>query len=645
MLTNVVVLDIETTCNGPDDSPEAHFIENKPLIWGWAAIPTFGEPVVQTNKRGDELLRQIDEMYERNHDMVTIVAHNAKFDIKYLMKVNPLYPWEERVTCYCTMYAEYRLAGHNEQFMGLEKACKSRGIDYKKSLDLGALLRSGIKMENIPDDDLNTYVHGDVVATMQLFCLQIQDSGIENVRHGHIMALAAIENNGLLLDIKKAQHELTQLGFKRSAALHSLNTIMRRHMEWDFYTEKRGPLKGTYDKPEFDPTDVNPTAPRTISFILTGQPANKIAKGVKRKAILRQDPLLSSKQIKDIWDTPPTHLGYPMDEESLKKVAKVLKSDYIDTIMEFRQCTKLMNTYLGPLLAIASRPESIDGAIYPTLNYVRTATGRLSSSNPNGQNMPEIIRQLFYSRKGEMAEIDFKQLEVVALAILSGCQNLAKDLLDGADIHYRVGKTVYNWASPKDMCQKDRKHVKGVVFGVLYGGTAYGLSQSTGLPRKLVKQIMDSLYATYPGIAVWHSSTIRQVESQKKPDGFINGEQSYVSDWTDPVSKRKFRFKTQASKYHKGLTFRPTQIKNYPVQGFAGGDIVMVSLEKLWRKLDKRVGRLRMTVHDSIVVDWKGTHEQLAKTMTEVCEETKKELGISLPLLFDIEYGKYWSKT
>ena len=639
-ITNPVFVDLETTNRGLNGSPEAHYEDNEVLLCGWAVLPSYGEPYVEIEHYGiNGLMDYILDTYTNTQQMVTVVAHNAKFDLKYLYKYYPMFDWKKMVTCYCTMYAEYRLSGMTEQFPSLEDSCKKRGIAFKKGLDLGALIKSGIKMEDIPSNDLIPYLKEDVIAVMKLFCHQTQQEGAEYIRHGHIMALADIEMEGMLLDVQKTQREMAALADKRNRAEVKLDALLCKYIDWMSYKDKKGKVHII----PFDPKDVNATAPRTISFLLTGEPSGMITKGVKKTAYLTKPPMLTAAQITDIWgSTTPTHLGYPMDEGSLKKVAAVLQNDFISTLMEFRQCTKLMNTYMGPFLEQATRPNAKNPTVHPKLNYARTATGRLSSSNPNGQNMPEDARALFYSYNGNMAEIDFKQLEIIALAMKSYCPYLRDDIKKGEDIHFNTGKSVFGWKVPTDMNDKDRKSVKAVNFGVLFGGSAYGLSLSTGLLRQLVQQLIDSLYTTYPGVKAWHDRIVREVEKNKKPAGFKNGTQIYTSEWRDSNTGRLFKFR-QVKNQRGEWSFKPTQIKNYPVQGYAGGDIVMIALEKLWRALDKAVGRLRMTVHDSILVDWQGTEAVLRNTMTCVCEETKRELGIDLPLQFDISFNKYWS--
>jgi DNA polymerase-1 len=401
------------------------------------------------------------------------------------------------------------------------------------------------------------------------------------------------------------------------------------------------------------PKDLKYTSPRTISYLLTGEPSAGLTKRVRKNIVWKKGkkPMLTSHEVQSIWGSIlPSNLGYPLAKSKLDDIALVCSgraARLVKALVDFRALDKVIGTYYGPFL------EELDatgqGHIYPKLNMCSTSTGRLSSSNPNGQNMPEEARGLVESLFGNMKEIDFKQLEVVGLAVLSQDPTLINDLMLGKDIHFESGKSVMGWKNPSDMTDKDRKTVKGVNFGLIYGGGAKGISAQTGTDVKIVKALIKSFYARYPGVADWQEDFYSNVASKLSVAGMENGEQIYHSLVEDTTSGRRFYFKEAAApqwvraKTGRRYSFKPTETKNYPVQGFAGGDIVMVALTLLWEQLYGREGTaLRMTVHDSILVDTDMSDTELTSIMEDVCGETAHLLGISIPLKFDIQSGSSW---
>jgi DNA polymerase-1 len=388
-----------------------------------------------------------------------------------------------------------------------------------------------------------------------------------------------------------------------------------------------------------------------VSYILTGEPAAGLTKRVRRNIVPKGDPLLNNAEIAKVWGTKqPTHLGYPLskfDVEDILALGNVNATDYINALMDYRTVTKLVNTYYGPFLEQAK----IQPTIHPKMNMGTTGTGRLSSSAPNGQNLPDPVRQLFKSEYGKFMEIDFKQLEVVALAFLSKDPQLIEDIQQGRDLHYETGKHVMGWKTPADMSKKDRKLVKNVNFGLIYGGGVAGLSNQTGQPEKLIKKLINAFYGRYKHVGPWQQDFYTSVVKHMKPNGFKEGEQIYKSLVKCPISGRKFQFsEAKAPQWLRARTgrkysFKPTETKNYPVQGFAGGDIVMMALWGLYHKLRHAFRphtQIRMTVHDSLLVDTDMSETELHRMMQEVCQDIVQYYGLPFKLDFDIEVGTYW---
>jgi len=490
-------------------------------------------------------------------------------------------------------------------------------------------------MEDIPEEDLRQYCKEDVEAT---FIVYKSQSNIDpHLTANHTLPLAAMELKGLLLDAPRTTTLIKSLVRDESAYDNNLWITTSERLEWD-------------DGISLSYGDVKLNAPRTISYILTGEPCTGIKKtSTAKRAIVFQRgwaPYLGSTQIKDIWGTTkPTHLGYPMPADKLIKVGDRYHNKYVGTVLDYRSVQKLMGTYIGPFLEVGA----IQGTIHPKMNMVRTITGRLSSSAPNGQNMPPEARNCFISEHGQFHEIDFKQLEIVSLAAISQDPTLIKDLKNGEDIHYNTGKRVFKWKTPADMTDADRKIVKIVNFGLIYGGGAASLAQQTGQEKKLIQRLTSAFFDRYPGVKKWQEDFYTEVTNKLVPAGIMMGEQVYESIVTLPISGRRFYFREKESpiwlrkKTGRKFSFKPTETKNYPVQGFAGGDIVMEALSLLYEDLSiLETTDIRMTVHDSILVDSYMSASELEKYMRAVCDVIEIRYNLSFTLDFDIKSGSHW---
>jgi len=292
------------------------------------------------------------------------------------------------------------------------------------------------------------------------------------------------------------------------------------------------------------------------------------------------------------------------------------------------------------------RQARIEGTVHPKLNTAITATGRLSSSQPNGQNMPPEVRELIIAEHGgELEEVDFSQLEMVGAATCSGCKALIYDLGHGVDVHSNTATKVFG----AGQAEEKRKLAKNVNFGVLYGGKAFGLSKQTGVDRATIQELIDAFYDSYPGVAKWQRAVYEQVVDNMETHDVKNGEQRYCSTWVLPVSGRKFKFiESEAPswlrrKTKRSFSFSPNHTANYPIQGFAGGDIVMYGLWYLWQDLRQTYTKIyfRLTVHDSILIErphgW-----VLDGHYNDMNRAIEKRFNLPINLHVDVESGLNW---
>jgi DNA polymerase I-like protein with 3'-5' exonuclease and polymerase domains len=638
-------VDLETTVNGgPDgDSPEAHWLNNKVLLCGWQR--QLG--AIQINQDVKNLCHRMKaDIHEGNN--VTIVAHNAKFDLKYLMRDCPAHWWTQ-VDVWDTMTWDYLASGHERKFTSLMKALDYYGITYTKTLDLGALLASGVKMENIPILELSAYLKDDVSYLFDLWRAQSSTGYVPFMNY--LLPLCEMELNGLPIDRIKCATHATNLT-KDTGAIHSYFVHqIQSCCEWQDGTPivlaDFSDMIGTKSK------CIKPMSNRTLSFLLFGEPTD-LKVTPKWHVVYKQgySPVYTTAIASKAYGTvTPGAQGYPMSEDDLVKVQKVVGgSGRIEKVLDYRSKNKLLGTYLAPFLATSK----VQGAVYPKLNTTITNTGRLSSSNPNGQNCPPPARACVGPDKDgdELTEIDFSQLEMVGAATLSGDPQMIKDINDGEDLHYNTGRSVMGWTSPTDMVSKDRKLVKNVNFGLLYGGKANGLSQQTGVEKGLVQDLIDGFYKRYPRVATWQKELFKQVVDNMKPHDIRHGEQRYASMYRLPESGRRFLFVEADSpswlrkRTGRAFSFSPQHTANYPIQGFAGGDLVMYALYWLWvvcRSTPElhRAVKFRMTVHDSILMQTE-LGLDLTKIVEQMCKHTAAHFNLPVPLHCDITTGIYW---
>jgi DNA polymerase I-like protein with 3'-5' exonuclease and polymerase domains len=612
----MIVLDLETTANGgPDkDSPDAHWRCNRVLLAGWIENGAYYEST-HLASIGKDIEQEILDIGE-----CLLVAHNAKFDIKYLMRDLPHLAWE-RVRVWDTMTWEYLQSGHRTVMASLEDTATRYGIKFKKSLNLGALIASGVKMEDIPHEDLAPYLEEDVHVLHKIY-LEQRKQGTHWM--DHILPLAEMELNGLPLNIDKASKLVTKLQKELDESYEYIRDHIMRTCVWQDGTSPTLDdfSEHVYPKSKY----IKATANRTISMLLTGEPA-VLSITPKWKLSLTGAPLVDGE---DIWEEEPTNLGYPMGEEHLDRINEELGNncELIDHVLRHRKNTKIVNTYLLPMI----RQALCEGTVHPNLNTAVTVSGRLSSTSPNGQNMPPIVRELIEA--DEIEEVDFSQLEVVGAATLSGDKQLIYDLQHGVDIHKNTATTVFG----PSLAEEKRKLAKNVNFGVLYGGKAYGLSKQTGVDKETIQELIDAFYTSYPGVATWQRSLFENIVD--------NMEACYASMYTLPTSGRRFQFvETEApdwvkKKTHRSFSFSPNHTANYPIQGFAGGDIVMYGLWWLWTQVRTEADFL-LTVHDSILIK-KDRGTDLSPYYLSMNQEIEKKFNLPVNLHVDVETGQQW---
>ena len=299
-------------------------------------------------------------------------------------------------------------------------------------------------------------------------------------------------------------------------------------------------------------------------------------------------------------------------------------------ILNYRRLSKLKSTYVDTLPLLCDKNHRIHTSFMQT----GTATGRLSSKDPNLQNIPvrekegRRIRQAFCAGKGKvLISADYSQIELVVLAHLSRDENLMAAFTDGKDVHKRTAMLIFAVEEP-DVTPEMRRVAKTINFGVMYGMSAFRLAKELGISRTEAKNFIDSYFRTYIGVREFLDSVI--LEGEK------NG---YVS--TIMGRKRIITGINSKNKTEKAGAER-TAI-NTPIQGSAA-DIVKVAMLNLSKAIKKQNLKTKMIlqVHDEIIFE--APEEEAERVIPLIREEMENAVKLRIPLKVSIEKGKRWGE-
>ena len=309
---------------------------------------------------------------------------------------------------------------------------------------------------------------------------------------------------------------------------------------------------------------------------------------------------------------------FSTDEEYLQTFAH--KHRIIDLILEYRGVKKLLSTYVEALPQLVNRRT---GKIHTSFNQAVTATGRLSSTNPNLQNIPirdelgKPIRRAFIPSDDDhvLLSADYSQVELRLMAHLSGDKALIAAFEHGEDIHAATAARLFG--KPIDTVTGDeRRKAKTANFGIIYGISAFGLSQRLDIPRKEAKEIIDGYFATYPGVRRYIDRVIADAR-----------EKGYVA--TLFGRKRMLPDIRSGNAVVRALAER--NAVNAPIQGGAA-DIMKLAMIAVHRELGRRglKSKIILQVHDELVIDMLRSEEEQVRELVVRCMEDAAELRVRL---------------
>ncbi|MGC7610695.1 DNA polymerase I [Staphylococcus epidermidis] len=322
-----------------------------------------------------------------------------------------------------------------------------------------------------------------------------------------------------------------------------------------------------------------------------------------------------------------TKTGYSTAVDVLEKLQ--VEHPIIDDILEYRQLAKLQSTYVEGLQKVISK----DHRIHTRFNQTLAQTGRLSSIDPNLQNIPirleegRKIRKAFKptSKDSVILSADYSQIELRVLAHITQDESLKHAFINGHDIHTATAMKVFNVESDQ-VDSLMRRQAKAVNFGIVYGISDYGLSQSLGITRKQAKAFIDDYLASFPGVKQYMSDIVKDAKAQGYVETLLH-RRRYIPD----ITSRNFNLRS----------FAERTAMNTPIQGSAA-DIIKLAMVKFSEKIKetKYHAKLLLQVHDELIFEIpKSEVEDFSKFVEEIMEQA---LVLDVPLKVDSNYGATW---
>ncbi len=323
-----------------------------------------------------------------------------------------------------------------------------------------------------------------------------------------------------------------------------------------------------------------------------------------------------------------TKTGYSTDAEVLDTLAE--EHEFVKDILAYRQLTKLKSTYIEGILKLV-RPET--GKVHTTFNQTITATGRLSSTEPNLQNIPikteegKRIRKAFVpSVPGNvLVAADYSQIELRILAHMSKDPVLVESFMNDEDIHRRTASEVFG-VPMEEVTKEMRRNAKAVNFGIIYGQTDYGLSKELGISRAEAKAYIENYFARYSGVKAWIDQAIADARTSGISTTMM-GRKRYIKD----INSKNFNLRS----------FAERTAVNTPIQGSAA-DIIKRAMLKVQSRLhhNKLKAQLLLQVHDELILEV--PPQEIAGVIKILHECMEEAADLEVPLKIDVNVGFNW---
>ncbi len=514
-------------------------------------------------------------------EQIEKIAHNIKYDLKVLHR----YAMEVATPTFDTMIAHYLINPESKQSMDFlsEFYLKYKPISIETLI--GKKGKGQGNMRDLKPEEVSDYACEDADVTFQLkqlFEPEIQKEHLKDLFYKIEMPLVDVlknmEQEGITIDVKGLKEYSSEL----EKTLVDLDARIKEEAGVTFNIDSPKQLGEVL----FDHLKIDPKAKKTK----TGQYATS------------EDVLVKHEK---------THPIIPM-------------------ILEYRQLRKLKSTYVDPLPTMTDR---IDGRVHTNFMQTVTATGRLSSNNPNLQNIPiktdkgKEIRKAFIPRDKDhvIMAADYSQIELRIIAALSGDEHMIEAFKNRFDIHTSTASKVFH--TPMDEVTKDqRSAAKAVNFGILYGQSAFGLSQSLNISRTEAKGIIDSYFEQFSALKKYMDSIVHEAR-----------ENGYV----ETLSKRRRYLPDINSANAVVRGFAERNAVNAPIQGSAA-DIIKMAMVKVQEEMKKRKlqSKMILQVHDELVFDVLKSEIDEMKVLVQDAMENAVDIGV--PTEVQVDLGDNW---
>ena len=515
------------------------------------------------------------------NDRIAKIGQNIKFDLMVLRQLG----LEIRGRKYDTMILHYLLDPESRHNMN---ALAEKYLNYKP-IEIETLIGKGSKqltMDLVNVERVKEYAAEDADVTLRLkhaLYPQIEELGLQHlyfeIEEPMIAVLADIEMAGVRID----SEALAVYSVELSRRLAVLEAAIRE---------------------EAGESQLNINSARQLGEVLFG-----------KMRIAEKPKMTKTKQ-------------FCTDEDYLQSFAH--KHRIVDLILEYRGVKKLLSTYVEALPQLVNRRT---GRIHTSFNQAVTATGRLSSTNPNLQNIPvreemgRRIRRAFIPSDEEhlLLSADYSQVELRLMAHLSGDESLIAAFAHGEDIHAATAAKLFN-KTLDEVTSEERRRAKTANFGIIYGISAFGLSQRLEIPRKEAKEIIDGYFASYPKVQEYMDNVV----AKAKEEGFVStifGRRRYLNDIASHNA------------IARGLAER--NAVNAPIQGSAA-DIMKIAMINVHRRFAAEGIRSKviLQVHDELVVDMlRSEQERVVAIVTEAMESAA---ALKVRLVVDYGVGGNW---
>lgn len=620
-----------------------------------------------------------------------VVAHNAKFDLSWLLEAGFTVPED----VYCTMVAEYVFQRAVRESLSLKNLAIQYDVTRKKSDLVDQMFKEGTGFEKMPMEVVQEYGEADVVACWEIY--QHQQARLKTTKDGGLaptiqlmmemlLFITEIERNGINIDMDALLEVEEQFLTEKKQIIESLNRTVREVMgdtpinlnsgadmnrviysrevvDRDLHIETFNLGTGPNGKPKYAPkmtpaqfTRAVRKTTRTVRKTIakecqrcdgSGYIRKTKKDGMPYKGLNRcptcdtagatyepQTTFAGFRLVPENASDASVH-GFKTDKKTIKRLIAQAEEKENPVAAQFlKNISRLnaVNTYLDSFVAGIKRYTRPNGTLHANFNQTTTRTGRLSSSDPNFQNQPKggkfPVRRAVTSRfeGGYIMEADFSGLEFRVAGLLSGDEQIISDILSGKDVHKQTASIVQR-KPVQEITKEERQNAKAYTFAPLYGGM--GASEP---PH--VRRYFEKYFEIYKGLAKWHD---------RLKDGVLKNGIVRIP------SGREYAFPNTVRR-RNGSVSNGTAIVNYPVQGFATGDIVPLACIRAYKafKQAELQSKLILTVHDSIVIDAHpdelGLVARLVAEAMDVSQELVERFDFkpSVPLDIEIEAGPNW---